>query len=198
MTLCLLVRHAAHDLLGKVLVGRTPGIGLSEAGRKQAHQLGRTLRGMRVGRVQSSPRLRAIETASAIATACGIGVQVCAALDEVEFGAWNGRCFAELEPVPEWVRWNTERSEARPPGGEGMAEAQARILAHLNSMRAGDAGGCIVMVTHAEIIRAALLHTMALPLEAWEQVDVAPAAVVQFKWRDRRPLAQISGGVAAE
>jgi broad specificity phosphatase PhoE len=197
VTLCLLVRHAAHDLLGKVLVGRTPGIGLSEAGREQAHELGRTLWEMGVSRVQSSPRLRAIETASAIATACGTSVHVCAALDEVDFGAWNGGSFAELEHVPEWMRWNTERSKARPPGGESMAEAQARVLAHIIGAGAEHADGRIVMVTHAEIIRAALLHTMGLPLDAWEQVDVAPAAVVPFKARGQRPLVELTGGAAA-
>jgi broad specificity phosphatase PhoE len=195
--LCLLVRHAAHDLLGKVLVGRTPGVGLNEAGRAQAHELCRTLREMGVSTVQSSPRLRAIETASAIAMACGTSVHVCAALDELDFGVWNGAPFAELEHVPEWVRWNTERSKARPPGGEGMAEAQARILAHIIGACAAESQGCIVMVTHAEIIRAALLHAMALPLDAWEQVDVAPAAVVPFRGRGQRPLVELTGGAAA-
>jgi broad specificity phosphatase PhoE len=197
VTLCLLVRHAAHDLLGKVLVGRTPGIGLSEAGLRQAHELGRALCDRRISRVQSSPRLRAIETAAEIAAVCGVGVQVCSALDEMEFGAWTGLSFAELEHDQEWVRWNTERSKARPPGGETMAEAQARVLAHIIGARAVEADGCIVMVTHAEIIRAALLHTLALPLDAWAEVEVAPAAVIAFKGRGQSSRSELTGGAAA-
>jgi broad specificity phosphatase PhoE len=197
VTLCLLVRHAAHDLLGKVLVGRSPGIGLSMAGRKDAHELGRRLQELGISRVQSSPRLRAIETAATISAQAGLGMEVCSALDEVDFGAWNGRCFVELEHHPEWVRWNTERVTARPPSGESMAEAQARILAHIIGASAAEADGCVVMVTHAEVIRAALLHSMRLPLDAWAQVDVAPAAVVPFTGRERRSLVELTGGAVA-
>lgn len=203
MTLCLLVRHAAHDLLGRVLVGRSPGVPLSGAGRQQASRLGRTFQssGQNAGisAVQSSPRLRAIQTASAIATQCGLDVEVKPELDEIDFADWNGRAFDELSGNPEWNRWNAERSQARPPGGESMAEAQARILSHLSTVRT--AGHCarIVMVTHAEIIRAAALHCMALPLDAWPQVDVAPAATVHVRWPERedRPRLQMDTGMAA-
>jgi broad specificity phosphatase PhoE len=193
------VRHAAHDLLGRVLAGRSPGVSLSAAGLQQASDLGRTLRSAGISKVQSSPRLRAIETASAIAAHSGLDVEVRPELDEIDFGDWNGRSFESLSGEPEWERWNAKRSQARPPQGESMAEAQSRILSHLTRVRATAPGANVVMVTHAEIIRAAALHCMGLPLDAWMQVDFEPAAVVPVHWpaSGGRPLVQLTGGMAA-
>jgi len=39
MTSLLLIRHAAHDVLGKRILGRTSGVHLNKAGRQQAEQL---------------------------------------------------------------------------------------------------------------------------------------------------------------
>jgi len=39
MTSLLFIRHAAHDVLGKRILGRTSGVHLNKAGRQQAEQL---------------------------------------------------------------------------------------------------------------------------------------------------------------
>lgn len=185
MTLCLLARHAAHELVDRVLVGRTPGLPLSEKGRQQAFGLRRRLQTLGFTRVQSSPRQRAVETAEIIAEGTGIEVEVCAALDELDFGAWTGRTFEDLATEPRWARWNNERGSTRPPGGEDMEEAQARIVAHLRLLHERYPKGRIAIVTHAEIIRAAVLHAMSLPLDNWWGIEVAPASITRLDMRSR-------------
>src|SRR5689334_8395915 len=153
-----LVRHATHGSIGRILVGRMPGIGLDRAGVRQAGRLAARLARERIDVVQSSPRERARATAAPIARLSGVEVGIESALDEIEFGEWTGRSLAALEADLHWRRWNTQRSRGRPPSGESMRELQARVVDHLEAMRRAMPNGRIALVSHAEPIRAAVLY----------------------------------------
>ena len=181
MTVAFLVRHAAHDLLGWVLVGRQDGVPLSDAGLAQVEALVERLASFGVTHIQSSPRDRALETAAPIAWRCGLAVEACEALDEMDFGSWTGQSFANLARDPRWRRWNEERARAVVPGGEGMADVQARIATHLRTMHARCPGARIAMVSHAEVIRAAVLQVLAMSANDWQAVDVGPASITAIR-----------------
>ncbi|HEY6577893.1 MAG TPA: histidine phosphatase family protein [Rhizomicrobium sp.] len=178
----LLIRHAEHTLQDVVLAGRSPGIHLSARGRERARGLGRALKDEGIAAIQSSPRERCLETAEDISTALGIPIQIEAALDELDFGLWTGAKFAELDDDSAWRNWNERRSLMRPPGGESMVEAQQRILLHLEETARRGISGPVAMVTHAEIVRAALLHARGLSLDAWGTVPVPPGSFSQLEF----------------
>jgi probable phosphoglycerate mutase len=177
MSLCLLVRHAAHDAVDRILVGRSADHGLSAAGRGQAAAVARAVESLSVTRLQSSPQRRAVETVAAIAASLNLPVEICPELDEVDFGAWAGRSFAELDRDVDWSAWNAHRGRARPSGGESMRQIQARVVAHLQETSLRYPAERIAMVSHAEIIRAAALHAAALPLDAWAQFEVPTGSI---------------------
>ena len=178
-----LVRHGAHSLIDRVLVGRMEGVPLSEEGRRQAYSLNRRLGTRRVTGIYTSPSQRARETAEIVAERIGLTPEVTTRLDEINFGSWTGRTFSQLDADPGWRYWNEARSRARPPGGETMGEAQARALRFISEAHRARPGSTIVMVTHAEIIRAVVLHCLAWPLDAWAGVDIAPASVTTLDIR---------------
>lgn len=174
----LLIRHASHAHLGTILSGRTPGIALSEAGRRQAIGLARALSVNQIDALHSSPVQRACETARAIAeTRPELAVEEIRDLDEVDFGEWAGRKFAQLAADPAWHRWNEERERASPPGGESMASAQARAWRHIEQTAARLPGQTIAMVTHCDIVRAVAARVLGLSLGALLRFDVDPASV---------------------
>lgn len=181
MTVCFLVRHAAHDLLSQVLIGRQDGVPLSEAGHAQVEALAERLAHFRITHIQSSPRERASQTARPIARRCRLAVEVCSALDEIDFGSWTGHRFDELADDPRWRRWNMERAQGAVPGGESMADVEARIVAHLLKMHAERPRARIVMVSHAEVIRTAVLHVLGMSLDEWRAVDVGPASITALR-----------------
>jgi probable phosphoglycerate mutase len=173
-----LVRHASYALLGQVLAGCRLDVSLDQTGQRQAEALAEELsRRRRIGAVQSSPRRRALETAGPIAERVGRPLEVEQALDEVDFGEWSGRRFAELACDPRWRAWNESRSKERAPGGESMAEVQRRVVAHLEQVRERVPGAIVVVVSHCDVIRAALLHYRGQPLDAYAGISVPPAAV---------------------
>ncbi len=185
MTTFFLVRHATHALLGHVLVGRTPGLGLDAAGRAQAEDLARRLAGEGVTALQSSPRDRARETAAPIARRLGLAVEIEPAIDEIDFGAWGGRAFAALADEPGWDVWNARRSAARPPGGETMAELQHRVVRHLEATAARLPRARIALVSHAETIRAAVLHFRGMALDDFARIEIAPASITTLAFGER-------------
>ena len=87
-----LVRHASHDLLGRVLVGRGP-VSLSAAGLREAEAVAAELAQAGLDAVASSPRERALRTAEPIASRCGLSVEVEAGLDELDLGSWTGAAW---------------------------------------------------------------------------------------------------------
>jgi probable phosphoglycerate mutase len=172
----LLIRHAAHGHLGSILSGRMAGIALSPQGREQARQLSSFLAVAPLAEVHTSPVQRARETAEAIAHPVAPPL-VQAALDEIDFGAWTGRPFAELESDAAWRRWNAERGAAAAPGGESMAAAQRRAWDHVVDVAARHAGATVAMVSHCDIIRAVVVQILGLPLDAIFRFDIDPASV---------------------
>ncbi len=172
-----LVRHTSHDRLGRLLCGRMPGVHLSAQGRAEAEAMaGALVRRVETGTlVLSSPQARAQETAAPLAQKLGTMVETSADLDEIDFGAWTGRTFADLEPDAAWTAWNGERATTRPPGGESMGEAQARALRLLDRL-GRENNPPAILVSHADTIRAALLGVLGLSLDAYDRLVVAPAS----------------------
>jgi broad specificity phosphatase PhoE len=155
------------------LSGRSD-IPLNARGRAEARQLAARLANMEIGSVQSSPRARAVETAEIIAAMAGVRVEVIPALDEIDFGAWAGRDFVTLADDPSWHRWNNSRATASTPGGETMAEAIARAVAHLELLAADRP---VVCVTHCDIIRGIVAHHLGLSVDRMLGFDCDPASV---------------------
>ncbi len=170
-----LVRHAAHSLLGRVLAGRTPGVGLSGEGQVQAARLADTLASRPIQAVLSSPLERAQATAAAIAARHGLPVQTDPGLHEIDFGAWTGATFSDLDRQADWHAWNRFRSLAPTPGGETMAAAQARALATVARARVAHPDGEVVLVGHSDVLKAVLAHVLGMPLDLLLRIELHPA-----------------------
>lgn len=172
-----LVRHGSHDRLGKVLCGRMDGVSLTDRGRREAEALGRRLAGDGLAAVYTSPLARTRETARPIADAAGLQPIEDDDLLEIDFGAWTGRSFVELEGDAAWVLWNTHRSTARPPGGESMADVQARLRRWFDRVRSPGGDERIAAVTHADVIKAFVADVLGFSLDRHDRVEVSPGSV---------------------
>jgi probable phosphoglycerate mutase len=172
-----LIRHTTHDLIGHVLVGRSVDMPLNAAGEREARALALRLATEPVTRVLSSPRRRARETATPIAAALRLDIDLAPELDEHDGGDWSGRSFNMLQFDPLWRRWNEQRSTVHPPGGESMAELQARVVGFLRNLSDRYHGEILVLVSHAEPIRAALMYAHGISLDEFRRVEVPIGAI---------------------
>ena len=176
MTRFLLIRHAATESSGNI-AGRTAGGGLAEAGREQAARLTPKLAQENIASLYSSPQQRALETAGALADAMGKEVQLAPELDEINYGDWTGHMIDELQRLPLWHEYNTIRSCTRIPHGEFMLDAQARSVGLMERLRQQHWKESIALISHADVIRAALVYYLGLPLDMMLRLEISPASV---------------------
>jgi probable phosphoglycerate mutase len=176
-TTVFLVRHGAHDQLGKTLSGRADGVSLSAQGRREAEALAARLSSEGLEAVYASPLQRTRETAEPIAAAAGAPLIFEDDLLEVDFGDWNGKPFEELRNDPAWAVWQRARGVARPPGGETMVEMQARLRRWLDRACARHPYGRIAAVTHAEVVKALVAYTLGFSLDQHSRLEVSPASL---------------------
>jgi probable phosphoglycerate mutase len=176
-TVLLLVRHATNDFVGRAIAGRAPGVHLNEEGKREARELASRLSTIPIASICTSPLERAQETAEPLAARTAITPRVLAGLHEIDCGAWTGKSFQALGREAEWRLWVTRRTQARPPGGESIVEAQRRIVDVIAQLRAEHDGQTVVLVSHGDVIKAALAHFLRMSLDDLETFDIAPASV---------------------
>lgn len=175
-----LIRHAMHTDYGERFTGRGDGVPLSEAGEEQVHALGQKLAVEPVTAIYSSPRQRTRQTAEAFAALHGLNVRTAEALDEIDLGDWTGKRIAELEGTPDFVRWNEERDTAAPPGGETMCEVADRVEAFASEMANRHEGETILLVSHADVIRALVCRVLGLAFRNFWRFEIGPASVTRM------------------
>ncbi|RDI59328.1 histidine phosphatase family protein [Microvirga subterranea] len=171
------VRHAAHDRVGTILCGRMQGVSLGPLGRSQAESVSARLADENISVVLTSPLDRARETAEPIGAKIGCQVEICEAINEIEFGEWSGQSFDTLAGDPRWNTWNQSRSTSRPPGGETMLEVQTRVVSALEQLRRDHPGGSLAVVSHGDVIKSALLYYLGMPIDAYSRFDIDPASI---------------------
>jgi broad specificity phosphatase PhoE len=172
----LLIRHASTTAVRRAAFPVDEP--LDDAGQAAA----RALAG-RLGRGDAlcSPALRARETAAAAA----LHPAVEPALNECDFGSWAGRTLAQVhEEDPQGAAaWMTD-PHARPHGGETLADLLERVGQWLDRQASG--GGHGIAITHAGVVKAAVVHALGAPPAAFWQVDVAPLALTELHAHDGR------------
>ena len=91
-----IIRHGQTDWnIAKKIQGRQD-IPLNERGHFQAQCLGKAMENRPITAVFSSPQIRAMETAIAVASPAGVPVIPVRDLMEINYGVWEGKTEEEL------------------------------------------------------------------------------------------------------
>jgi broad specificity phosphatase PhoE len=142
------------------------------------------------GEAMSSPALRARQTAAAAA----LQAEVVPLIGECDFGSWAGRTLAQVheQDAQGAGDWMTD-PEARPHGGESLSALLARVGGWLDAQAARE--GRAIAVTHAGVVKAAVVHALDAPAAAFWRVDVTPLAVTELHAHDGRwTVARVNAG----
>jgi broad specificity phosphatase PhoE len=130
---------------------------------------------LRADRYLTSPALRARQTAEALC----LDATSERMLRDCDFGRWTGHSLDEVqaqepEAVAEWLR----NPGASPHGGESLLGLMERVATWLDAQRA--TSGVTVAVTHASVIRAAILHAIEAGPRSFWRIDVAPLSLTRL------------------
>ncbi len=186
-TLVLLVRHGATPTTGRVMPGRAPGLHLSETGKAQAAAVAGRLATITLDAIYTSPLERARETAAPTAAATGLVPIEEPGLLEADVGEWTGRTLASLARLSQWRGVHGSPSTFRFPGGESLAELQARVVAVLDRVHAAHPGGTVACFSHSDPIRLGLVFALGAPLDAFGRVVVDTGSISALRFTTGLP-----------
>ncbi|MET9883732.1 bifunctional RNase H/acid phosphatase [Streptomyces sp. NPDC006430] len=153
---------------------------LSPAGRRQASAVAEALaaRGT-VQTIVSSPLRRCRDTARVVADRLGLEVIIEQGLREVDFGAWEGLTFAEVqERFPDDLQaWLDSPKAAPTGGGESFAAATRRISATRDRLLAAHAGRTVLLVTHVTPVKILVRLALGAPPESLFRMELSAASL---------------------
>ncbi|MDP7701547.1 MULTISPECIES: histidine phosphatase family protein [unclassified Mycobacterium] len=210
MTVLLLRHGRSTSNTAGVLAGRSEGVDLDDKGREQAAGLIDRIGDLPIRAVVSSPLLRCRRTVEPLARALCIEPVIEDQLAEVDYGEWTGRKLSELVSEPLWRVVQAHPSAAVFPGGEGLAQVQARAVAVVREhdrRLSEEHGGDVLWVacTHGDVIKSLIADAYGMHLDSFQRVNADPASVSVIRYTPLRPFvlhvnhtgARLSAGLRA-
>ena len=176
MTVFHLLRHGEPSVFGRIN-GRLPGVGLSAKGRAEIAAVAGRLAEEKIDAIYASPLQRTRETAEILADRLALPVQYREDVIEIDYGEWTGLTFDKIRQDERWQMWARSRSIAAVPGGESWRRVQERVVGALFDLRQAHPEGSVVVVSHGDVIRAALLFALGMPLDFYSRIEIAFASL---------------------
>jgi broad specificity phosphatase PhoE len=180
MTKIVLTRHGhVEGIKPERFRGREP-LDLTALGRQQAATVAARIAALfRPRSIYTSPMGRCVATGAAIATACGISASICDDLNDIDYGAWQFKSFAEAKALDAglFAAWFATPQLIRFPGGESLQDLVARAGNVLRMVLKQHPDDTVVLVGHDSINRALLLLLLDQPLSAYWRVAQDPCCL---------------------
>ncbi|MEV6973345.1 bifunctional RNase H/acid phosphatase [Kitasatospora sp. NPDC093806] len=158
---------------------------LSEKGRWQAERVAEALaaRGS-VQAVVASPMRRTRQTAEIVAARLGLDVRYEDGLREVDFGAWEGLTFAEVqERYPDDLTAWLGSAKAKPTGGgESFTTLTHRTGVARDKILARYPGKTVLVVSHVSPIKTLVRLALGAPPDALYRMELSAAALCAVQY----------------
>ena len=183
MTIFYLVRHGEPAVFGRIN-GRLAGVGLSPKGRAEIEAVAERLAGEGIEAIYASPLDRTRESAEILASRLGLPVTLRDDLIELDFGEWTGLTFDQVKADKRWLPWQNCRSVAAIPGGESWRQVQDRAVGALFALRRTHPEGSVALASHGDVIRAALLFALGMPLDLYARLEIGIASTSTIRLED--------------
>ena len=135
-------------------------------------------------RIVTSPLRRCAEFAHALGARWGIAVEQDARLCEMAFGEWEGRTAEDIchgDPL-RIERYRLDPVRHRPAGAEPLQDFARRVEDALDALVEKNAGGHVLIVAHAGVIRMLLALSLGMPVERLYRIQVGNAALSRLRF----------------
>jgi broad specificity phosphatase PhoE len=131
--------------------------------------------------IYASPLVRAVQTATPLATRRRLEIDQRAGLAEIDYGEWDGRSADDVDRThhDEYVRWSADPAWNAPTGGETATALAHRMTDVVEEIRGAHPDGDVLVVSHKASIRVLLCALLG--------VDVG-----RFRYRFGCPVGSVS------
>ena len=137
--------------------------------------------------VWSAPEQRTQQTSRALR----LGFKLADELRDCDYGLWRGRTMDEVqtEDQPGIIKWLNDPSAA-PHGGESLENLLSRVGKWIQEQRAVKH---TIAITHAAVIRAAVVYALQVPAQTFWRIDIAPLTVTDLRFNNSAWTLRYSG-----
>jgi phosphoserine phosphatase len=184
MTKIILVRHGHVEGIDPPRFRGRTEIPLTELGRRQARATAKRIaEGPRPAALYTSPMGRCVATGQAISQATGATSERLDDLNDLDYGAWQWRTYAEIEAEAPtlFALWRTAPQLIRFPDGDSLQDLVARAADALRLVLDRHPAETVVMVGHDSVNRALLLQLLDQPLSAYWRLAQDPCAISEIE-----------------
>lgn len=135
-------------------------------------------------RIISSPQVRAMATARAVAERCGLSVESDNRLMEIDVGRLSGltRGEARAQEPGFFLRWTVDAGSTRYPGGESAEDVLARATSFLDDMWAKlGPSDTVLVVAHAVVLKCMVIATLRSDVSHYPRIVLRNASLSAIK-----------------
>ncbi|MBC8031212.1 MAG: histidine phosphatase family protein [Pyrinomonadaceae bacterium] len=176
---------------------------LTPDGQAMAQAFSETYRGTAWQTIYTSSLRRTIATAAPLCDALGMTSHVCADLNEIGYGQWEGLTKEEVDASyhDDYISWQADPAWHAPTGGELAVEIARRAGRVLEEIEREHADGNVLVVSHKATIRIILCsllgidvgrfrYRLACPVGSLSVVEFSPAGPLLQSLADRSHLSE--------
>jgi broad specificity phosphatase PhoE len=134
---------------------------------------------VRGARLLCSANPSAIGTAEALGSAWQSSAQAIDELNQTNFGEWRGRRIADVAAeTPALLKaWSLDPT-TRPPEGESFDELRRRVSRWMDAL---EDQATYIAISHACVIRAAVLHALDAPTCAFAHIEIPTLSTIEVR-----------------
>jgi probable phosphoglycerate mutase len=153
--------------------------------------------------IYTSSLRRTIATAAPLCEALGVTSKVCADLNEIGYGKWEGLTKTAVDSAyhDDYLSWLADPAWHAPTGGELAVEISRRALRVLEEIEREHADGNVLVVSHKATIRIMLCSLLgidvgrfrdrlACPVGSLSIVEFSPTGPLLHSLADRTHLSE--------
>ena len=144
----------------------------------------------------TSPLQRCQAFADRLGEQHGLPVHSEPRFSEVGFGVWEGKTRVELEQLfpGQLARFYQDPVNQRPPGAEPLDDFLSRVQNGFDELLARFAGQTLLIIAHAGVIRAVMVHALNIPPAAMYRIHVANAGMTRLSTDGERSFKLFAHG----
>ena len=203
-----LVRHGETDLNKDKRFRGHSDVPLNEDGVLQAAGAARMLKLAEITNIYTSPIIRSVQTATAIAVVTGARMETDDDFVDIDYGEWQGMTVAEAKRSdPGQVEaWRSDPGSFTFPGGDSIADVTARLGPAFARLTGREHEGPIAVVSHLAVLKLCFTVLMDVSADYFWRVGLDNGAVSLFTHRPgsgytleswNQPPFSAAGGVAS-
>ncbi|MEZ4703834.1 MAG: histidine phosphatase family protein [Bdellovibrionota bacterium] len=143
--------NAEHKVMGR------KDVPLDETGERQIQLIAPYFDAVHLDEICSSPQLRALQTAQAVALRKSQSVQMDPRLSELDFRRWEGKVLDEIKDDPVYIQRREDPENFHHAEVESFSQVRDRVMDWLSERESSDKS--VLLVSHADPIRI-LIHSL--------------------------------------